>query len=253
MIFHEFGLEQEKRIVFFHASCMTWNMYQETISILSKQAHIIIPALPGHDLTRKDDHFTSVEEIAEEVEMWLSSKGYHEIDLLYGLSMGGAIAIRLLADRKIKVRHAVIDGGITPYQLPRLITRFLAIRDFLMIELGRSNRKFIDLALNPQKYPREASDTVYKVIKHFDIQTAWRIFESCNNYSMSDNVLHLNAQMEYWYGQQEEKDRAWNIAYVKRIFPDTKFREIKQMGHAEYSLLHQNIFTADLLEIMNKS
>lgn len=47
--------------------------------------------------------------------------------------MGGAVVTRMLADNRLTVKSAVIDGGITPYQLPRFITRFIAVRDFLMV------------------------------------------------------------------------------------------------------------------------
>lgn len=199
MIFHEFGCEHKKIIVLFHASCMTWDMYQRAIDILEKRVHVIIPALPGHDLSKNRDCFTSIEKIAEEVEMWLDA-------------------------------------------------RVLALRDFLMIELGRSNRKFIDSAFNPQKYPKEVLDTVYQVLRHFDAKTAWRIFDSCNNYSMPEGVLNLDAQVKYWYGKQEEKDRALDIQYIKNVFPNIEFRVINCMGHAEYSLLHQSEFATDLLK-----
>ena len=32
--------------------------------------------------------------------------------------MGGAIVARFLAENRVKVGNAIIDGGITPYQLP---------------------------------------------------------------------------------------------------------------------------------------
>ncbi len=32
--------------------------------------------------------------------------------------MGGAVVVRFLSDNRVKVHSAVIDGGITPYQLP---------------------------------------------------------------------------------------------------------------------------------------
>lgn len=35
------------------------------------------------------------------------------MDGIYGLSMGGAMAIRFLANQRVSVKYAVIDGGIT--------------------------------------------------------------------------------------------------------------------------------------------
>lgn len=37
---------------------------------------------------------------------------------MYGCSMGGSIVTRMLADNALNIGSAVIDGGITPYQMP---------------------------------------------------------------------------------------------------------------------------------------
>ena len=40
--------------------------------------------------------------------------------------------------QKIRIRHCVMDGGITPYQLPWIVTRFIALKDYLMMMIGRA-------------------------------------------------------------------------------------------------------------------
>ena len=45
--------------------------------------------------------------------------------------------LKMIAEQKIIIKSAVCDGGITPYQLPRLATRFIAVRDFLMVSMAK--------------------------------------------------------------------------------------------------------------------
>ena len=78
-----------------------------------------------------------MERIAFELADTLFQKGIHEVKAIYGCSMGGSIALRMAADGKLKARHYVMDGGITPYQLPWILTRFIALRDFGMMALGK--------------------------------------------------------------------------------------------------------------------
>ena len=52
---------------------------------------------------------------------------------VYGCSMGGSIALMTALGQKIKIRHCVMDDGITPYQLPWIVTRFIALKDYLMM------------------------------------------------------------------------------------------------------------------------
>ena len=59
-----------------------------------------------------------MEEIAAKLGDWLLAHDYKTVSCIYGCSMGGAVVVRFLSDNRVKVHSAVIDGGITPYQLP---------------------------------------------------------------------------------------------------------------------------------------
>lgn len=136
MTFHEFGTENQKIIILIHPSLVMWDYYEYLIPLLESKYHIIVPALPGYD-EGMTESFTSIEQIAEEMEDWLIQQSFSNIECVYGCSMGGAVVIRMLADNRITIQNAVIDGGITPYQLPRVITRIIALRDFLMVSMGK--------------------------------------------------------------------------------------------------------------------
>lgn len=243
MNIHEFGQENRECVLFLHASCTGWDFYEESIRLLAQRYHVIVPAMPGHDLTTNED-YTSVEEITEALENWLLARGYSRVHGLYGLSMGGSMVIRLLADNKIQFDKAVIDAGITPYQLPWILTRFIAVRDFLMVELGKHSRRLLELAYPLEKYGAEDLDWMERMLKHMSARTIWRVFDSCNNYSMPKPVPVPSTEIQYWYGSLEKKARAWDIDYVKKNFPGTKFVEIGGLDHAEYALLHPEEFTA---------
>lgn len=248
MTIHEFGQEHQECLLFLHASCTAWDFYEESVQLLAQRYHVIVPAMPGHDLTTDED-YTSVEQIAETLENWLLERGYR-VRGLYGLSMGGSIAIRLLANGTIRFNKAVIDAGITPYQLPWLVTRFIALRDFLMVELGKHSRKMLELAYPPEKYGAEDLDWMERMLKHMSARTIWRVFDSCNNYSMPKPVPVPDTEIQYWYGSLEKKARAWDIDYVKKNFPGTKFVEISGVDHAEYALLYPAEFARRLTAFM---
>ena len=251
MNIHEFGQENRECVLFLHASCTSWDFYEESVQRLSEQYHVIVPAMPGHDLTTDED-YTSVEQIAAELEQWLLERGQTHVHGLYGLSMGGSVVLRLLADNKIAFDKAVIDAGITPYQLPWLLTRFIALRDFLMVELGKHSRKLLELAYPPEKYGAEGLDYMQQVMKHMSAKTIWRVFDSCNNYAMPKLIPAVPAEMQYWYGSLEKKARAWDIGYVKKNFPETAFVELPGLDHAEYALLHPAELAERMLVFLNE-
>ena len=60
---------------------------------------------------------------------------------------------------------------------------------------------------------------------------------SCNNYSMPDPVHTGCGRIEYWFSEPEEKDRKWDIRYMRKHFPQTKFRRLSGVGHGGLAAL----------------
>ncbi|MFT8889202.1 MAG: alpha/beta hydrolase [Ethanoligenens sp.] len=251
MNIYEFGKQNPDILLMFHGACMYWNMYEEAIGILAEHFHVVIPALPGHD-PDTDENFTSVEQIDAEIEDWLLAREVHTITCLYGLSMGGGLALRFLADQRISVYQAIIDGGMTPYQLPWILTRFIALRDYLMVQIGRHSKRILAAAFPPEKFTPEGVDYIFQILRHMNAKTVWNVFDSCNNYSLPNPLPNMQTKLEYWYGEHEKKARAWDIVYVKQHYPNIRFREIPGVDHGEYCMMHQKEFAADVIAVACK-
>ncbi len=244
MTIHEFGKNNETVVVLIHPSLVRWDYFENVIPLLQEKYHLIVPALPGYDESEKND-FTSVGQIAAELEDRLLENSGKDIACVYGCSMGGAVVIRMLADNRLDIHGAAIDGGITPYQLPWLFTRFIAIRDYLMIRLGKSGGvKLLEKAFAADEYSSEDLQYVAGVLRSMSNRKIWRTFESCNNYSMPKRpkVINTNCRsIEYWFADKEEKERKWDIAYIKKRFPTARFRMFENLGHAGLALLRPEL------------
>lgn len=78
------------------------------------QNYLVFQVAPdGHDPEEKSD-FVSIEKTVDDVTAWLKEKGVNCLDAVYGLSMGDGCAMRLIAEKKIRVDKAMIDGGTAP-------------------------------------------------------------------------------------------------------------------------------------------
>lgn len=252
MTFHEFDDKKKETVVLIHPSLVMWDYFEYVIPLLEERYHLVIPALPGYDADVRSD-FTSIEQIAEELAVWLTSHGCEEVAGIYGCSMGGSIVIRFLADGRIPVRSAVIDGGITPYQLPWILTRFIALKDFLMIGLGKlGGIKLLEKAFKTDDYSDEDLQYAANVLKMVSAKTIWRTFDSCNNYSMPDSPVIPCRNIEYWYTEAEEKARKADIAYTRQMFPQTRIRRFSDMGHAGMAVLHAETFAGELEALLTK-
>ena len=80
MYLYEYG--KEKLNIMIHGACMSWDKFLASMEILKKVYHVILVAVPGHDLT-KNEEYTSVEEISKCIETMLLQKEYDNIECLY--------------------------------------------------------------------------------------------------------------------------------------------------------------------------
>lgn len=250
MTVHEFGKDNKSAVVLIHPAMVMWDYFEYVIPLLQEKYRVIVPALPGYDEDKPED-FTSVEAIAGELAGWLTAHGIPEIACIYGCSMGGAVVTRFLADQNIKVNAAVIDGGITPYQLPWIATRFIAVRDFLMIYMGKlGGVKLLEKAFNTDDYSEEDLQYIAKVLRFVSAKTVWRTFESCNNYKMPKDIQTDCKTMEYWYAQSEKKARKWDIDYIRNHFSKAVFKEFENVGHGGLAALQPALLVAELERVM---
>lgn len=244
----EFGVEHSSIIALFHPNSVWWEVFNFVIPTLSEQYHLIIPAMPGHDPENPKSDYTSVEQIATEVENWLIKQGYSCIECLYGCSMGGAVATRVIADNRLHFEHIVIDAGMTPYRLPKLITYLIAIKDWMVMEIGKHcSVKILNVMFSPDKYLDDDIQYMKKVLASLSGKTIWRSFYSCNNYSMPKVIPQPNCPIQYWYGNEEKKARKADITYIKKAFPKIELVENQGMGHGEFFTLHPKDFCNQLI------
>lgn len=250
MRIHEFGTEHEKTVLLLHSACLSWRMFCLAVERLQTQYHLIIPALPAHDLDEKTP-YTSVEAIAAELGGWLAQRGIGALWGLYGVSMGGAVALRLLADGKIPVRTCVLDAAITPYRAPRWLTRGFSLRNYLVIHFAQRHLALIRRAFPSQRFGQAAVEDVCTILGRMDRRDVWRVFDSCFHYPLPKQLCTA-ARVSYWHGEKEYSQRALDIRHVRRLLPEAAFVLFPDCGHAEFVSGQPEAFAAQLAETLER-
>ncbi|WP_347453359.1 alpha/beta fold hydrolase [Clostridium sp. L74] len=157
--FLTFGDNHSKIFLFYHGSCTHWSWYKGSLDELAKKYFVIVPILDGYDKNNKTD-FTSIVKAVKGTTDYLINYGYKKIHGIYGISLGGALIIRMLAENKIYIDKTIIDVGITPYQLPKVFTRFILLKDYLGI-------KILKLLFKPTRWTKKDENEDYKEIFNF--------------------------------------------------------------------------------------
>lgn len=153
----EHGQEHERTLLFFPCTAEPVWAFADTIAQLSQRWHVFQVVYDGHQPEFPGD-FPSVEQTVDEVISYLKNRGISQLDGAYGCSMGGACLTRMLALGKIPISRAIIDGGITPYQLPFLVRKLLLARDVLSFKMAANSRKILEAAFPPERFTPAGHD-----------------------------------------------------------------------------------------------
>ncbi len=244
MSIREFGKNNPDIVILLHADGMTWMTFQKVWPLLKLRYHLIVPVIPGHDLGN-DGRFTSVEEIAKELETWLLEREYHHIHGIYGVSMGGAIAAKFIMDNKVKVDAAVLDAGVLPCRHNKTVSAFITIKDFFVTQFASSNLA-IEHEYPEDRYSSDYVGLIKTMRQHMGARSIFRTVDKMDNYTLPSKTPKIGTRIQYWYGSREAKERKDDIERLKQILPTTELVEVPDMGHAEY-LVHQVDFCAELV------
>ena len=255
---YEFGEKNSRIFVMFQCAAEPWWVFKASAEAIARDFHVYLFIADGHD--EQGTEFVSIEKNVKDAADFLRERKIMGIDVMYGVSMGGASTIRFLATEDIPVKKAIIDAGITPYPYPKWICRLIAVRDWVEIMLATKSYTIMKLAVPPERWTPKGEDPEahYRKIfdfekHHFSPKTIWNVFWSTNNYSMPDPVPKVDTEIEYWYGEEEKKARKDDISYVCKTYPQTVPREFKGLAHAELVLMFPERFYQEITGFVRKS
>ena len=248
----EYGKERERTLLFLPCTAEPEWAFTDTVTLLSQDYHVLQIVYDGHGETGED--FVSVEATVDEITGWLQAHGIARLDAAYGCSLGGACLTRFLALGRIPVGRAIIDAGITPYQLPLPLRRLACLRDYLGFKLVARSRRVLEDAYPPERWtlpgrdPAQEYDALAAYLKTYSAKTIRNIFWSANNYTLPPEPAETGCRIAYWYGDEEKKARRSNIRFIQQYFPHTQLRGIPKMNHAELVMIHPQDFYRRAIE-----
>ncbi|MDO5725903.1 MAG: hypothetical protein Q4P29_06370 [Tissierellia bacterium] len=243
----EYGIENKRRLLFLPGSLSDISWYENSIELLKRDFHIFAIIYDGYHKPYNES-FETVEKTVNELTEYFKEREIFEFDTVYGLSMGGGIANLLYATDEFKIKNLIMDGGITPYQLPWILTRFILLRDIIGLWLLRRSKRILKAFFPSEHWILEGEDEdeyydeIHEYLNTISFKTMVNCFDSCNNYSMPKNFPNNETKIYYIYGELEKKERAWDIDYIKKTYPKAAFKEIKNMEHGELSTIRPREF-----------
>ncbi len=139
MFIHEYGNRDDPTVILLSPMMVSGtDLYGLMLPHFKGSFHFVAPDQGGHGVSGR---YAGADEEYAELKAWLMETGCRYIKLVYGASLGVALAYRLFLDRDFTVEHAWFDGVA--------LCRNAAFAEWFMKRLFRSRKR--KLARKPVK------------------------------------------------------------------------------------------------------
>lgn len=229
MYINEYGNKEDPVVILLAPMMVSGSDLYELMSpYFTKAYHIIAPDQGGHG---KAGAYVSADEEYKSLKAYLAEKGIKEIKLVYGASLGVAVAYRLFLDTDFAVDHAWFDGVA--------LSRNAGFAEWFMKKLFRNRKKKLE------KTHVEASESLVKMYGYDFAKMMTRNFEritpddidaicyACCHYDLRKLTDEEQQKLHLDFG---EKD--FDLKYSRKTIPtympkaDMKIR--KGYAHCGY-------------------
>jgi pimeloyl-ACP methyl ester carboxylesterase len=248
MRFLQFGDPAKPALLLIHGYGVSWRMWARHIDSLESRYFVIAAVLPGFDET-SDADFLSVEEAADEIIAHVEAEYDGKLFALCGSSLGGTLALDVLARNRLEVRKAIIDAG-PAYPFGKLYIAFAVRARLLQNRLIRKGRR---LAIKPleNSYMREIAGDVIRVCSGMSDETCRNVQVSCFSYRLPETINATSTEIAYWYGSKEAFLNKKTLDHIRTLNPEIKVEMFEGYDHGELCIGNPDLFVRKALAFLD--
>ena len=232
MTIHEYGDRNRPHVLLIHVMWMCHEMMLPFVEGFQAEHHIIAPDLTGHGEDR--GRFLSAKHEAEQIGKWLMDNGIREIDLMLSSSLGGVVAMYLVAGRQnIRVKCSVMEGAsLTRVRGAEKVFYWIlrGVRD----HPERLGKMYSAVPL------LEASLTnrMFEAMKHTDDESLRNMVVTCNSFDFEHCPLDEAAQRGLVFEFGSRDSHIVCRRDIRRFYPGATITVRKGYGHCTYIFEH---------------
>ena len=238
MNYKEFGCRHEKTVLLLHGGGLSWWNYREAAQDLGEDFHVVLPILDGH--AEADRPFTSIEDNAAEIVAWIRTHLGGQIFALGGLSLGGQIALEMLAQDGGLCEHALIESAMV---IPSRATAAMIRPAFgcsypLVKQKWFARMQFRSLHIREDLFEDYFRDTA-RIAKADMIA----FLEASTLYAPKEALRQCTADVCIFCGGRETRGIRKSAEILGNLFPHSTVRVLPGMVHGDFSINHAHEFT----------
>ena len=246
MRYVEYGNQNPETIILLHGGGLSWWNYRDAAQYLSEQYHVVLPILDGH--ADSDAPFTSIEDNAARIIAYIDQHFGGNVLAVGGLSLGGQIAVEMLAQRPDICRFALLESTLVK---PSKLTHALIKPTFGMSYGLIKQKRFAKMQAAYLGIPQKLFDDYYRDTCKISKEDMIAFLESNSAYSIKPALRDAQAKVHIVFGSGEQFPIRTSGKLLNHTIPGSTMEILPGYTHGDLSLNHPQAYAQMLLTLIS--
>ena len=247
MYIHKYGNNTDPTVIILHPMGITGSKMYEAVGQKLGDYCVIAPDMGKHDCEKRDFHSARAEAVA--LHDYLMKSGRTRIKLLYGASLGAAVALKMLDYPYLDIENVYLDGA--PVARLGLVMRkiYAPVLVWQKNMIVKNREKGIsDFVV---RYGRDIAEHMADTFLQFNKTSIKNIGKACvvgNTPILSDEI-----QRRIWFdwGEKELYTKT-SKPLVEKLYPNAHIIVRDGYEHCEYMMKENDDYIRNILKIIQK-
>ena len=242
----EYGNQNTETVILLHGGGLSWWNYRDVAQLLSERFHVVLPILDGH--ADCDAPFTSIEDNAARIIAHIDEHFGGKVLAVGGLSLGGQIAVEMLAQRPNICKAALIESALVK---PIKLTHALVGPTF-GISYGLIKQKwFAKMQAAYLGIPKKLFDDYYRDTCKITKEDMIAFLKSNSAYSTQPALRNAQAKVHIVFGSKEQSSIRTSGKLLNHTILGSTLQILPGYNHGDLSLNHPQAYAQMLLTLIS--
>ena len=245
MQYVEYGAHKLQTIILLHGGGLSWWNYRDVAQLLSDRFHVVLPILDGH--ADSDAPFTSIENNAVRIIAHIDEHFGGKVLAVGGLSLGGQIAVEMLAQRPDICRFALLESTLVK---PSKLT-YALIKPTFGMSYGLIKQKwFAKMQAAYLGIPQNLFEDYYRDTCAITKADMIAFLKANCAYSIKPALRDTQAKVHIVFGSGEQFSIRTSGKQLNHTIPDSTLEVLPGYRHGDLSLNHPQAYAQKILTMI---
>ena len=239
----EYGKQNQDVILLLHGGGLSWWNHRAAAELLAEQYHVVLPVLDGH--AGSDAPFTTIEDNAARLISYIDAHFGGQVLAIGGLSLGGQIAVEMLAQRSDVCRYALIESALVK---PMKLTAALIPPAFGMSYGLIGQKWFAKMQADYLGIPGALFDDYFRDTCRISKADMIAFLKANSLYTIKPSLSETRAKVKHVAGSREQKNIRESAAMLNRAIPGSSMEILPDLRHGDLSINHPGVYARMLTD-----